>query len=32
LNPGSIGDRLRPTYGVLTLANGKADGRIGLLK
>ena len=32
LNPGSIGDRLRPTYGVLTLKKNKTDGRIGLLE
>ena len=32
LNPGSIGDRLRPTYGVLTLERGRLDGRIGLLE
>jgi len=27
LNPGSIGDYHRPFYGVITLANGKLDGR-----
>lgn len=32
LNPGSIGDRLRPTYGVLILTNIKVDGHIGLLE
>ncbi|MBE6963820.1 MAG: metallophosphoesterase family protein [Ruminococcaceae bacterium] len=32
LNPGSIGDRLRPTYGVLTIENDKVVGRIGLLE
>ena len=28
LNPGSIGDPRRPTYGVVTLENGRLDGRI----
>ena len=28
LNPGSIGDSRRPTYGVVTLENGRLDGRI----
>ena len=27
LNPGSIGDRLRPFYGLLTLEDGRLDGR-----
>lgn len=31
LNPGSIGDRLRPTYGVVTIENGKLDARTFLL-
>ena len=26
-NPGSIGDRLRPFYGLLTLEDGRLDGR-----
>ena len=30
LNPGSIGDKLRPTYGVLMLEHGKTDGHIGV--
>ena len=25
MNPGSIGDPLRPTYGILTIENGKVD-------
>lgn len=32
LNPGSIGDSRFPSYGVVTLENGKLDGRIVLLK
>lgn len=28
LNPGSIGDYRQPTYGIITLLNGKLDGRI----
>lgn len=28
LNPGSIGDHRQPTYGIITLLNGKLDGRI----
>ena len=28
LNPGSIGDPRRPTYGVVTLENGRLDGHI----
>ena len=31
LNPGSIGDRLQPTYGVITIENGKLDARTALL-
>ena len=31
VNPGSIGDRLRPTYGVVTIENGKLDARTFLL-
>lgn len=31
LNPGSIGDR-RPTYGVVTIENGKLNGSICLLE
>lgn len=31
LNPGSIGDYSRPTYGVVTLENGKLDARTVLL-
>ena len=31
LNPGSIGDHLRPSYGIVTLEDGRLDGRIGLL-
>ena len=31
LNPGSIGDPRRPTYGVVTLENGRLDGHIVLL-
>ena len=27
LNPGSIGDYVRPTYGIVTLENGKLDVR-----
>lgn len=30
LNPGSIGDYLHPSYGVLTLEQGRLDGRIVL--
>ena len=32
LNPGSIGDYRRPTYGILTILNGRIDGRIVLLE
>ena len=32
LNPGSIGDYARPTYGVVTLENGKLDARTALLR
>lgn len=32
LNPGSIGDRLRPTYGVVTIEHGKLNVRTALLK
>ena len=28
LNPGSIGDYRQPTYGIVTIENGKADARI----
>ena len=28
LNPGSIGDPRRPTYGVVKLENGRLDGHI----
>lgn len=31
LNPGSIGDWRQPTYGVVTIANGKLDGSICVL-
>jgi hypothetical protein len=31
LNPGSIGDYRRPSYGIVTIENGKLDGRIVLL-
>ena len=31
LNPGSIGDRARPTYGIVTLENGKMDAKTVLL-
>jgi len=31
LNPGSIGDRLRPTYGIITLSCGQLDVRTALL-
>lgn len=31
LNPGSIGDRLRPTYGVVTIENGRLDAWTTLL-
>lgn len=31
LNPGSIGDYARPTYGIVTLENGKLDVRTVLL-
>lgn len=32
LNPGSIGDFSRPTYGIVTLENGKLDARTVLLR
>lgn len=32
LNPGSIGDWQHPSYGVVTIAGGKLDGSICLLK
>jgi len=32
LNPGSIGDHFRPTYGVVTIQNGRLDARTALLK
>ena len=32
LNPGSIGDYVRPTYGIVTLENGKLDARTALLR
>ena len=32
LNPGSIGDYSRPTYGIVTLENGKLDVRTALLR
>ena len=32
LNPGSIGDYARPTYGVVTPENGKLDARTALLR
>lgn len=32
LNPGSIGDYARPTYGVVTLEGGKLDARTALLR
>lgn len=32
LNPGSIGDYRRPTYGIVTILNGRVDGRIVLLE
>lgn len=32
LNPGSIGNRVRPTYGTLTIADGKCVGATHLLK
>ena len=32
LNPGSIGDRARPTYGTLTVADGNCAGATHLLK
>lgn len=32
LNPGSIGDYARPTYGVVTLENGRLDARTVLLR
>lgn len=32
LNPGSIGDYARPTYGIVTLENGKLDARTVLLQ
>ena len=31
LNPGSIGDYVRPSYAVVTILNGKLDGRTVLL-
>ena len=31
LNPGSIGDYIQPTYGIVTLENGKLDARTALL-
>ena len=31
LNPGSIGDRLQPTYGVVTIESGKLNARTFLL-
>ena len=31
LNPGSIGDHFRPTYGIVTLENGRLDARTALL-
>ena len=32
LNPGSIGDHFRPTYGVVTIEPGKLDARTALLE
>ncbi|EJW91473.1 protein belonging to Uncharacterized protein family UPF0025, partial [gut metagenome] len=32
LNPGSIGDYARPSYGLLTLAQGRLDGHIVMLR
>lgn len=32
LNPGSIGDYARPTYGIVTLENGNLDVRTALLR
>ena len=32
LNPGSIGDYSRPTYGIVTVENGKLDARTVLLR
>ena len=32
LNPGSIGNRVRPTYGTLTVADGSCTGATHLLK
>ena len=32
LNPGSIGDYARPTYGIVTLENGRLDARTALLE
>ena len=32
LNPGSIGDYARPTYGLVTLENGRLDARTVLLR
>lgn len=32
LNPGSIGDYARPTYGIVTLENGKLDARTAWLR
>lgn len=32
LNPGSIGDHFQPTYGVVTLENGRLDARTALLE
>ena len=31
LNPGSIGDYVRPSYAIVTILNGKLDGRTVLL-
>ena len=31
VNPGSIGDPLRPTYGVVTIQDGQLDGKTVLL-
>ena len=32
LNPGSIGDYRRPTYGVVTIDRGRLDGRTVVLE
>ena len=32
LNPGSIGDYARPTYGIVTLEDEKLDARTALLR